>query len=197
MNKMAPEHGYVPKTSILINGEMVIFRPLERFDESALKAFFDHLPEHEIESLRDDVRDPETISHWVKTLDYRRVFPLVALNESSESIVGVSTLHFMSGVHRHIAEIRVVVSKEYRKLGLGSALIKELVQVGTRAGLYFIRAEIHADNQLAVKAFRQLGFEVKCTLDDHFMTRTGKTRDVVLMLKRLRANMEEDFFFVF
>lgn len=197
MNKMALEHGYIPKTSILINGEMVIFRPFEPCDESALKVFFDQLPEHEIESLRDDVRNPETVSHWVKTIDYQRVFPLVALDESSQSIAGVSTLHFMSGVHRHTAEIRVVVSKKYRKLGLGSALIKELIQVGTRVGLHFIRAEIHSDNQLAIKAFRQLGFEVKCTLDDHFMTRLGETRDVVLMLKRLRANLEEDFFFVF
>ncbi|MDY6910292.1 MAG: hypothetical protein SWC40_10200 [Thermodesulfobacteriota bacterium] len=59
------------------------------------------------------------------------------------------------------------------------------------------KAEILAENQLAVKAFRQLGFEVKCTLEDYFMTAAGKTRDVVLMMKRLRFDLVEDFFYVF
>jgi hypothetical protein len=59
------------------------------------------------------------------------------------------------------------------------------------------KAEILVEKQLAVKVLRQLGFKVKCTLEDYFMTAAGKTRDVVLMMKRLRFDVEEDFFYVF
>lgn len=188
---------YTPKASILINGEMVTFRLLEAKDESALREFFSQVSDREADTLRHDVRDPATVAFWIESLDYGRSLPLLAIREFTEEIAGISTLHFLRGVRAHIADIRIVVGTHFRKLGLGSAMIKELVEVGSRAGLYFLRAEILAENQLAVKAFRQLGFDSKCTLEDYFLTRKGDTRDVVLMLKRLRMDMEEDFFYVF
>jgi L-amino acid N-acyltransferase YncA len=197
MKTLARTVEYRPKDCILVNGELVTFKLLERSDEAALRTFFSQTPEHEVESLRDDVRDPATISQWIATLDYERVLPLVAWTESLEQMAAVASLHRMHGVYRHIADVRIFVGKGYRKLGLGSALIKELTELGNRVGLYFLRAEILSGNELAVKAFRQLGFEVKCTLDEYFLTAKGQTRDVTLMLKRLRFNMEEDFFYIF
>jgi hypothetical protein len=64
-------------------------------------------------------------------------------------------------------------------------------------GLHFLKAEILSENKLALKAFRQLGFEVKVTLEGCYMTQRGEPRDVVLMLKRLTINMEEDMFYLF
>jgi ribosomal protein S18 acetylase RimI-like enzyme len=185
------------KPSVLINGELVILRLMEKSDGPELMSFFEALPEKEVESLQDDVKDAAVISRWTESLDYRSVLPLLALDEFSRHIVGVGTLHFMHGVHRHIADIRVVVSRKYRKLGLGSTIIKELLQIGTQLGLHFIKAEIMMDNPLAIKAFRQLGFDYLCTIDGYFMARSGKTQNVAMMLKRLRFDMEEDFFFQF
>ncbi len=197
VNGVALEQGYEAKQSVLINGEMVILRLMEKSDSAEMISFFCALPEHELESLRHDVQDPTVISRWTEFLDYRRVLPLISLDEMSQRIVGIGTLHFMRGVHRHIAEIRVVVSREYRKLGLGSVIIKELIQIGTQLGLHFIQAEILTDNQLAIRAFRQLGFDYLCGMDGYFMARNGQTQNVAFMLKRLRFDMEEDFFFQF
>lgn len=197
MEAFTVELGYAPKTSVLINGDMVTFRLLEAKDEEALKDFFSRVPERESETLRDDVRNPTTIYKWIQSINYKRTLPLVAVTESIGGFAGVSTLHFMKDEHRHVADIRIVVGKDFRKLGLGSAMIKELIEVGNRERIHFLRAEILTENQLAIKAFRQLGFEAKCTLEDYFMTRKGETRDVLLMLKRLRVDMEEDFFYVF
>lgn len=188
---------YAPKTSVLINGEMVTFRLLERSDEEALKEFFRRITEREADTLRDDVRAPDTICNWISTLDYGRALPLVATSEHDHHMAGVGTLHFRTGVHRHMADIRIFVSEPFRKLGLGSAMIKEQIELGRQRGIVFLRAEILAENQLAIRAFRQLGFEVKCTLEEYFMTLKGDLKDVVLMLKRLQVNMEEDFFYVF
>jgi L-amino acid N-acyltransferase YncA len=198
MHNSVPSLDYLPKRSILINGDAVVFRPLEKVDRTALESFFSQVPEHESETLRDDVRDPNTIGRWIDSLDYKRVLPLVSWNESQDHIVGVSSLHLTRGVYRHIADVRIFVGKGYRRLGLGSAMIKELIEIGNKIGLYFLRAEVLADNQLAVRAFRQLGFESKCTLEDGFLSlRKGDTRDVMLMMKRLQINLEEDFFYLF
>jgi L-amino acid N-acyltransferase YncA len=198
MHNSVPSLDYPPKRSILINGDAVVFRPLEKVDRTALESFFSQVPEHESETLRDDVRDPNTIGRWIDSLDYKRVLPLVSWNESQDHIVGVSSLHLTRGVYRHIADVRIFVGKGYRRLGLGSAMIKELIEIANKIGLYFLRAEVLADNQLAVRAFRQLGFESKCTLEDGFLSlRKGDTRDVMLMMKRLQINLEEDFFYLF
>lgn len=188
---------YEPRSSVLVNGEMVHFRTLQSSDEELLTSFFLSIPEAEAASLRHDIRDPEVVKSWVRNLDFRRVFPLMALDEELRNIIAVASLHFQQGVYRHIAEIRIVVGKAYRKLGLGSALIKELIEVGNRLGLHFLKAEVPMENQLAIRAFRQLGFEVKCTLERYYMTRSGETKDIVLMIKRLLVELEEDLFFVF
>jgi len=198
MENVVPKLNYAPKRSILITGDVVNFKLLEKSDREALSRFFAQASEHEAESLRDDVRNPATIAHWIDSLDYHRVLPLLAWDEPTERIAGVSSLHLLKGVYRHTAEVRIFIGKDYRRLGLGSAMIKELIEVGNKLGLYFLKAEILAENQLAIKAFRQLGFEAKCTIEDGFMTLgKGETRDAVLLMKRLQINLEEDFFYVF
>jgi L-amino acid N-acyltransferase YncA len=197
MTKTQNDLQYSPKRTIMISGEMAVLKLLERPEGQAMTSFFSQVSDQEADVLRHDVRDPVLIAHWVDTLDYGRTLPLVAWDEGMERIIGVSTLHRAEGVYRHIADVRIFVGKEYRKLGLGSCLIKELIEIGNQLGLFFLRAEILMRNDLAIKAFRQMGFEAKCTLEDHFMTHEGKTYDVMLLMKRLRINMEEDFFYVF
>ena len=196
MERLFSASDYTPRTSILINGEMVLFRLLEKPDELALMDFFSHLSEHEVENLRQDVRAPATVSRLIHSLDYSRVLPLIAWDESVQAIVAVSILYFTAGVYRHIADISIVVGTNYRKLGVGSSMIKESIELGTRLGMYFLRAEI-LTNHLAIKAFRQLGFECRGTFENYFMARNGQTRDIVLMLKPLQANVEGAMFYEF
>lgn len=197
MNESTVEERYTPRTSILVNGEKVLFRMLEKRDEADLNRFFGQISKQDADKLRHDVRSPEVIAAWIQTLDYQRVLPVIALNEAMDRIVAAASMHLMTGVHRHIAEVRIVVGRDYRKLGLGSALIKELIEAGNRLGIHFLKAEILAESELAIKAFRQLGFETKCTLERYFMNRDGATRDVVLMFKPLLIQMEEEMFYLF
>jgi L-amino acid N-acyltransferase YncA len=197
MRRISAASDYPPKTSILLNGEVVIFKLLEKSEETALRDFFVQLSEGEVDDLRDDVHNPGTISTWIESLDYSSVLPVLAWEESWQSIVAVSSLHFTKGVYRHIADVRIVVGKTHRKLGVGSALLKELIKVGTRLGVHLLRAEVLTENRLAVKAFRQMGFEYKGTFYDYFFTRKGQTRDIGIMLKYLRENMEDAMFYEF
>ena len=186
-----------PKESLLNNGEPVLFKVLVRDDEEAVRAFYHDIPDHEVEGFRDQVPDPRTVGTWIRRLDQLQVLPLAAWNGARTRIIGLASLNRLAGAYRHVAEIYVVVGADHRQLGLGSSLIKELIEIGTRQGLHFLEAKVLIENQLALRAFRQLGFEVKATLEGYFMTRDGKTKDVALMLKRLRYDLEEDFFYLF
>lgn len=191
------EMTHLPRASLLVNGEVVIFRFLEKEDEAALRSFAESLPEEELEKLRDDFHDPLTVSNLLQFLDHGELVPVVALEQSGNRIIGLAVLQKFKGVHRHVADIRVVVSGSHRKLGLGSAMIKELNVLGAKMGLFYLRAEILAENRLGLKAFRQLGFQTACTIDGYFLSKKGRVYDVIHMYKQLRATMEEDFFYEF
>jgi len=47
------------------------------------------------------------------------------------------------------------------------------------------------------QGFPPNGLDYKGVFEDCFMTRKGETRDVVLMLKRVRVNPEEEMFYEF
>jgi len=50
------------------------------------------------------------------------------------------------------------------------------------------------DHVKVIKAFRRLGFDLRCTLDDYFLRRDGVPHDIALMMKRL-TRPDEDFTF--
>jgi hypothetical protein len=64
-------------------------------------------------------------------------------------------------------------------------MILEMEEVARRLGLIFLKGEVLLDQIGLVKAFRRLGFDLRCTLDDYFIAPDNSTHDVTILLKRL------------
>jgi len=145
------------KEGVLKDGARVELRPMVKEDREMLLKFFQGLNEQELSFLRNDVRDPAVIDHWVNHIDYRRVFPLVAVADGR--IVGDITLHMRRvGWKRHLGNVRVVVSPDYQGRGLGTLLINEIIELAGEFGLEKLIAEIHLQAQGAFNAFKRAGF---------------------------------------
>ncbi len=170
-----------PKTVELSNGLTIQARPMTSEDEAGLLDFFLTIPDSERYYLKEDVTSPQVISRWVRSLDYARVLPILALD--GESIVGDATLHRLrSGAQRHMGEVRVVVKPSHRSKGVGTALIKELILIAKDAGLEKLVIELVEDEQqMAMQAMSALGFVRLATLPDYVRDVQGKRHDVVLM----------------
>jgi len=76
-------------------------------------------------------------------------------------------------VHETHREIRVFLAKEFRRRGIGSAMIKAQIEVARKIGLHQLAADIVESRPQVVHAFEHLGFERQAVLRDQFMTRTG------------------------
>ncbi len=169
------------KEGVLKDGSRVILRPLVKEDRDKLLDFFRRLEEKEISFLRNDVRDPAVIDHWVDNIDYSRVFPLVA--EAEGRIVGDATLHMRKvGWKRHLGNVRVVVARDYQNRGLGTLLINEIVELAGELGLEKLLAEIHLQATKALTAFKKAGFSVKAVFEDLVKDPAGKSSDLVVMV---------------
>lgn len=169
------------KEGILKDGTRVVLRPLIKEDREKLLDFFQQLEERDLLFLRNDVRDPAVIDHWVNNIDYSRVFPLLA--EFEGRIVGDATLNMRKvGWKRHLGNVRVVVSQDFQNRGLATLLINELVELAGEFGLEKLIAEIHLQAIGALTAFKHAGFSVKAVFEDLVKDLTGRSGDLVVMV---------------
>jgi RimJ/RimL family protein N-acetyltransferase len=174
----------------LRDGGRVLLRPLIPEDRQALIDLFSPVSPEDLRFMRHDVSDPEIAGKWVDELDYDKVLPLVAI--LNDHFVGVASLHFNQGPAHHRAEVRIFLSKEVRRRGVGARMLDSIIELAKRRSLYLIEAEIINDHTNVIKAFQKLGFELKCILQDYFILPDGELRDVAHLILRLR-DMEGEF----
>lgn len=173
----------------LKDGVSVLLRPMTIEDKQRLIDLFAPISNEDLRYLRNNVRDPAVVEGWFDDLDYNRVLPLIALVK--DQVVGQATLHFRSGPERHIGEVRIFLAKNFRRRGLGTRMLNTLIDLARRQDLDSLLAEVVADQSNVIKAFQNLGFELRCTFDDYFMLPDGDTRDVAVLFLRLRPKMDE------
>jgi L-amino acid N-acyltransferase YncA len=177
----------------LRNGKRVMFRLLTEQDREALIQLFQEAPEEDVRFLKQDVKDLKLVNSWLDEINYRLVLPLLAVDLENNRIMADATLHRGKHAAKHIAEVRIFVSRTYRNLGLGSLMLEELINLAAKEQLHWLKAEIIADHKKVIKAFRAHQFEVRTTLEDFFLRKDGVTHDVVLMMRPVIRREEGEF----
>jgi RimJ/RimL family protein N-acetyltransferase len=167
----------------LSNGKRLLLRPLTKEDKEGLKALFARASGRDLEYFRSDAGDPAVVESWVDNLDLERVFPLVAIVD--DKIVGDATLHFGEHYHRHRAWVRIFLDRDYRRQGIGTLMLRCLINIARRVGLQQLYAEVLTNQPQVIKAFEDLGYQHEVTLRDYFITEGGDTLDMDIMVLRL------------
>lgn len=168
----------------LPDGLRVLLRPLVPKDRDALVALFSGLPAEETQYFRSNIADPQVVATWAEKPDYAKVFPLVAV--IGDRIVGNSTLHLGRDYTRHIAELRIFLVKEYRRHGIGTAMIRAQVEIARKLGLHQLIAEVVESQPQVIHAFERLGFERQFAWKDMFMMPGGETMDMIVLIDYLK-----------
>ncbi len=165
-------------------GRRVLMRPLLEEDQKRLFDLFHGGTPEDFKFLKDDIKNPMIIERWIANINYDRVLPLVA--HCDDRLVGDCTLHRGRRDLRHMGEVRIYLAPDFRGVGLGSKMIQEIEDIAKKLELHFLVAEIILEHVGLVKAFRRLGYDIRCTMDDYFMDLEGRTHDVAIMVKKLQ-----------
>jgi len=169
-----------PKVYHLKDGTEVTLRLMTKDDFDSLLTFFRKLPEEDRMFLKEDVTDPSVIQTWIRRLDYDSVFPILAF--IGDELVGDGTLHMQShGWMRHVGEVRIVVSKDHQRQGIGFLLARELFYTATRKGLSKIEALAMEDQIGAIKSLQRLGFKQEGLLRDYVLDMKGKKHNLIIL----------------
>ncbi|MBN1902406.1 GNAT family N-acetyltransferase, partial [Candidatus Sumerlaeota bacterium] len=167
-----------PKIVKLNDGEDIILRLMTPADESDLLQFYHGMPENDRLFLKEDVTDPQVIHRWAKHLDYNRVIPVIAVKDYK--IIADSTLLMQThGWSRHVGEIRLAVSQDYRRKGLGFNMIKELFSLAMALKLEKVMGEIMGSQTYIIMMLKSLGFKQEAVLQDHVKDLHGDKHDLV------------------
>ncbi len=178
-----------PKTVTLKGNLEATLRPLVATDEKAFHEFFVAVPENERLLFKHRVTDPEVIHDWCQRIDYGKILPLLAFADGK--IIADASLHQqLGGWKRHIGRISVVVHPVYRGRGLARALIQELIDVASDAGLEKLEAEFLGNQQAARLAFAELGFSDLLVLPDYVKDMQAIAHDYVLMGRHIITDEE-------
>ena len=171
-----------PKELRLKTGQTVTVRLLTEDDYEGLQAFFTALPLEDRTFFRHDVLDPDLLRKWTHEIDVKEVIPLVAVLEG-EGIVGSGTLHFTQrGWMRHVGHLRIVIARPYRRAGLGTQMIKELVDLGESRGLEKVQMELITTNRPMLGMLERLGFTKAAELRGIAKDLRGDTHDLAIMI---------------
>ena len=170
-----------PKQIALRDESLIVLRPMEPGDKAALRKFLERVPEEERHYLKESVTAPETIQAWTANIDFSRVVPIVAV--AGDEIVADATLHrSRAPARRHIGEVRIVVDPAYRERGLGSRMIRELVDIAVDQGLHKVTVElVDRREKAAILAARSMGFTEVAVLQEAVLDYWGNFQDVVIM----------------
>ena len=173
-----------PQQAVLRDGRKILLRPFSASDTDALYQFFHSLPTSYRRFAWDNIDSRELIDSWGRSIDYSKVFPLLALD--GNRIVADATLHRrQGGPLRLVGRIKWMIDPEYRGVGLGTLLVNHLVRIARERGLRHVNSMLISDLEAdAVKTLEGLGF-VSIVQPGYGTDPDGNQHDMTKLILRL------------
>ena len=163
-----------------VDGVKLTFRLMEPSDRDAILTFARSLPNDDLIFLRTDITEPSTVDAWMSYIKSGRTISVVA--EADGKLAGYASIHLNEALWtRHVGELRVLVGRDHRGIGLGKRLTNEAFAIAKDLGLKKITAQMPTEQRGARQVFERLGFRPEALLADHVMSRDGHTHDLLIM----------------
>jgi len=178
------------KKEILKDGTKVEIKNLTRDDLDKLMKFYRSLPEIDRKYLRVDVTDRHVVEQRIKLIKTGNLTRIIALKGSK--IIGEGALELPHEEWRKdYGELRVIVSREHRREGLGMILMRELYFIAAGKNVKKIVAKFMRPQTAARKILRELDFHEEILIPDYVRDRAGRTQDMVIMTCNMKDLWKE------
>jgi len=148
----------------------LIIRQLAKKDHEAFKGLFEEAYTEYLESLR--LTNPK---QYRKEKQEKRKVTQARFNfyqktkssfvaEIKNEVIGYAasqTAHYMHGADKLLWIEYIVVKPDHRRKGIGTALLKRLLNYAKRNNIDRVYTTINPDNEASIKLHQKMGFNVK------------------------------------
>lgn len=178
------------KKETLKDGTKVEIKNLTHDDLDKLMKFYRSLPELDRKYLRVDVTDRHVVEQRIKLKKTGNLTRIIALK--GNKIIGSGALELPDEEwQKHHGELRVIVSREHRREGLGMIMMRELYFIAARKNVKKIVAKFMRPQTAARKILRKLDFHEETLIPNYVRDRAGKIQDMVIMTCDMKDLWEE------
>jgi RimJ/RimL family protein N-acetyltransferase len=190
--QLVPE---VEKNLTVKDGRQVTVRSMRPTDVERSYEFFCALPAEDRKYLRVDVTRRRMVERRTTELDRSRIERLVVVHD--DEIVADGALHLEGhGWGDNVAEIRLIVARDWQRNGLGTLLTRELFHLASQYRVDRIIARLMRPQKGAHRIMRRLGFSEEFLIPEHVRDQDGTWQDLIIMrcpLEDLWREMESSF----
>jgi RimJ/RimL family protein N-acetyltransferase len=142
------------------DGQEVILRTPRSDDLNALMELINSLVEERAEISRTEkvTRDEEAewLPKMLSSLERDERFFLVA--EIGERVVASSDIHALGGYEKHVGVLGIVVKNGFRDSGIGTEMMKTMIEQARTLGLKVLTLQAFATNKRAIHVYENVGF---------------------------------------
>ncbi|HUX08718.1 MAG TPA: GNAT family N-acetyltransferase [Acidobacteriota bacterium] len=172
------------KEPTLRNEQVLGLKYTGREDFEASLEFFRSLPMEERLYLRRNVTKREIVEERIGEIERGLATGIVAV--AGERIVGDALLFVMPhGCSRRTGEVRLLVHPDYRGLGLGTILARELFILAVRKDLKKLESCVMETQVGAKRMLERLGFVQEGILEGFVNDLKGREHNLILMGMKL------------
>jgi RimJ/RimL family protein N-acetyltransferase len=129
--------------------------------------------------LNDEIMDMEEERRWFERMAKEGMIYLVAKVEGE--VVGGASMHPQIDKRAHVAEFGIFICSGYRNLGLGTAMIKEFIEIAKKRGFEILQLSVFANNNRALNVYKKCGFKEIGNLSRDIKFPDGAYTDRILL----------------
>ena len=122
------------------------------------------------------------LSGLLARLERGKTFFLVG--EVKGKIIASSDINRQNGFQKHVGVVGIAIMKNFRELGIGTAMMRVLIEQAKKMGMEILTLTAFASNKRAIHVYEKVGF-MKTGLIPKKHLKQGKYIDEVIMTKLL------------
>ena len=163
-----PYPRHLIRESHLTDGRLLTIRPIRPEDAEAERTFVRELsPQAKRFRFMGAINElsPEMLARFTQ-IDYRTEMALVAIVGKAASQEQIGVARYMINPDRQSCEFAIVVSDKVQNQGIGTRLMKALMEAARQHGLTEIEGTVLKENTLMLQLMDELGFAIEPVRDD-------------------------------
>jgi len=153
---------------VLEDGTRVNFRPMHPTDEKRMRELFHSLSEQTMyyRFMSRITRIPQKQVQDFVYIDYRSDMAIVGTipEAHGEQIIAIGRYYL--NPRTNLAEVAFIVRDQWQNQGIGTFLLKYLIQIAKRNGIAGFTAEVLRDNKAMQAVLEKSGCEIRSRLED-------------------------------
>ncbi len=159
-------------------------RPATAADAEAICQIYNEGIEDRVATLESELRTPEERRQWLAARGQRH--PVIVAKTADGTVVGWGSLNAFNArqAYRFVADFSIYVERDWRGKGVGSVMLKRLIELGCEHGYHKLVLSAFPTNDGGMALYTKLGFRTVGVYKEQGQL-DGRWVDTIIMEKLL------------